>query len=568
MSGINLTTDNANISSIIDEINENSNISLIIQQIKDSQQKVLKAFEDHNSLVNKSLEIIKQKEMLNIGATPTNQLINGERLFEKTIVRKVFVKVKDPLEEIKKIQGEYKDREFYGYLTVLVMDKIVKCLCLYESTKISTSFKEIFLKLFNQCLQFKNETDHLFFNGKSFKDDILKVRDIRWLLLEMEKYPQYFQFTEDDLNVMKENGASRDNIYLVKKFLKKDGDYEEYYPEEEGGGIKLQYHMTGGCLNGEYKEYYDNGNIIKISHYKDGKLNGECKSWWHNGNISMVTRHEDNKLHGKFLEYRYDGTLDRECEYKEGKLHGRYIEYKEDGTYLKECFYTEGKLINLRTYNTSGILTLKKSLIINDTYELTRYYEGDGKLHYKVIMVGGKWNGEYNSWWHNGNKCIETTYKDDKIHGEYTYWNEDGTLREKKYYNEGIIELNNSNFYISPTNHLHCDIKDTIAVLFYTEENFCKDFLSKFKNFSNITNHIKYAMCDIEKYPEVFELNKKAVKPFTFVPSIFIYYKGSPFVRYDGELDDKKVLEFIKEAHFKATFDGLNRDINNMINKV
>ena len=55
-------------------------------------------------------------------------------------------------------------------------------------------------------------------------------------------------------------------------------------------------------------------------------------------------------------------------------------------------------------------------------------------------MEGDKWNGEYKSRWYNGNKCIETTYKNDKRHGEYLFWNEDGTLREKKYYNEGIIE--------------------------------------------------------------------------------------------------------------------------------
>jgi antitoxin component YwqK of YwqJK toxin-antitoxin module len=329
-----------------------------------------------------------------------------------------------------------------------------------------------------------------------------------------------------------------------------------------------------GELHGEYKAWwingidglFDNSQLWEQKNYVEGKLHGEYKEWNKDGKLKEHCFYKDGKLEGEWVRY-INGKLNILSNYKEGKLHGKYTEYKEDGTYLKECFYTECKLINLITYNTSGHLELKKSLINYDTYELSRYYECDGKLHYQVIMEGDKWNGEYKSWWHNGNKCIETTYKDDEIHGEYTYWNEDGTLREKKYYNEGMIELNNSNFYISPTNYLNCDIKDTIVVLFYSE-NCCKDFLPKFKNFSNITKHIKYAMCDIEKYPEVFELNKKADKSFKEVPSIFIYYKGSPFVRYDGELDDKKVLEFIKEAHFKATFDGLNRDINNMINKV
>ena len=83
---------------------ENTNIASIIEQIKASQQKVLQAFEDHNSLVNKSLELLQQL---------------------KTETKVEVIKVKDPLEEIKKINEQYKDREFYGYLSCLVMINIV-----------------------------------------------------------------------------------------------------------------------------------------------------------------------------------------------------------------------------------------------------------------------------------------------------------------------------------------------------------------------------------------------------------------------------------------------------------
>jgi hypothetical protein len=242
MTGLQMTT----------EIDKNAfSVDSIIKKIKESQENVLKAFEEHNTLVNKSLEIIQQL---------------------KTETKVEIVNVKDPLEELKKINDTYKGRELYGYLRCLIIYLIKDCLTLYKSSKISTTFKEIFLNLFNKCLQFTNDSDHLFFNGKSFKESILKVRDIRWLLLEMEKYPQYFQFTEDDLLLMKENGASRDNIYLVKKLLKKDGDYEEMYDEEEGGGIKYRYHMTGGQLNGEYKSWWNNGQLCIQQTYVEVKL--------------------------------------------------------------------------------------------------------------------------------------------------------------------------------------------------------------------------------------------------------------------------------------------------------
>jgi antitoxin component YwqK of YwqJK toxin-antitoxin module len=451
MSGLQMTT-------------ENDNITSIIEQIKASQQNVLKAFEDHNIFVNKSLEKLQQI---------------------KTETKVEVVKVKDPLEELKKVRDEYKDRELSGYLRTLILVKIEKCLSLYKDAKISTTFKEIFLKLFNEGLQFKGEFDHLFFNRRMFKEAILKVRDIRWLLLEMEKYPQIFGFNEDDLELMKQHNASRDNIYLVKKFLKKDGDYEEYHSEEEGGGIKCQYHMTGGLLNGEYKKWYNNGQMNFQGYYKDGERENEYKSWrptgqllehmiynkdgtneykmWYeNEQIWMHMYSKGDKREGEYKRWYEDGKLmvqkfykdgeeEGECKwwhpngrlasqgyYKEGKLEGEFKSWDKDGQLLEHIVYgNEGKIVKLKRYHNCGVLDLEKTLIENDTYELTRYYECDGKIHDQVIMVGNKWNGEYNSWWHNGNKCIETTYKDHKLHGNYLYWNEEGTLKEKCFYKDG-----------------------------------------------------------------------------------------------------------------------------------
>jgi len=479
MSGIQLTTENANLASIVDEI-------------KASQQKVLKAFEEHNIFVNKSLQFLQQL---------------------KTETKVEVVKVKDPLEEIKKIEKEF-DEECKKYdneenrkvyesqnlkVELLYPDKklyffnsIIDILCLYEDKKISSSFKEIFLKIFNISLPVNKfyEVDKLdipattsllsnlrklnlnsifhFENHitpaeiNKVKKRVLKVRDIRWLLLEMEKYPQIFQFTEVDLIILKENDASRDNIYLVKKFLKKDGDYEEYYPEEEGGGIKLQYHMTGGVLNGEYKEYYEDGSKKAIRNYKDGELDGITETWYKNGKRSVYasfnkglmhgvynswyenenpmyeSQHQNNIRQGTRIDYYYNGQKTMIRNYIDGLQVGEYKYWAEGGALLKDIIYdNKGKLINLKQYHSSGFLDLEKTLIENDTYELSRYYESTGKLHYKVMMRDGKWNGEYISYWNSGKICTKTTYKNDKLDGEWEYWNENGTLKEKIIYKDG-----------------------------------------------------------------------------------------------------------------------------------
>lgn len=562
------------------------NLCSIIEQIKISQANLLKVVEEHNSFVNKSLDLLQKL---------------------KTETKVEIIKVKDSLEELKKLKKEFDNSKLdlsercYHFLPILV-----NILHSFGKDKISASFKEIFMEIFTECMKVKRED--IFLDFKLLKERILTVRDIRWLLLEMEKYPKFFNFFDVDLELMKEHDASRDNIYLVKKFLTKDGDYEEHYPEEEGGGIKLKYHMTDGVLNGEYKKFYlsgkikeetsytkgqqdnvykvwyedgqqfvegkitgeniqwyENGNIMNKYFRLDGKLEGEYTEWYKDGSLWIVTTHKDNKIYGdyecyfpngklhqkmfclggllkkdytffqidgEFNQWYEDGSLHINCHYKNGALDGEYKEFYPDGSkkairnykdgqpsgitetwyengirsvyaeynkglvhgvynawyengnplyetnhlygkrhgvckdyysngqlsmiknYINgvqvgeyKCWYkdgklsldivyrADGKLIKSEHWNQLGILTSKKLLIEFDTYQLSRYYECDGKLHEQVIVEGDKWNGKYNSWWHDGNKCIETTYKNDKRHGEYLFWNEDGTLREKRYYN-------------------------------------------------------------------------------------------------------------------------------------
>jgi hypothetical protein len=90
-------------------------------------------------------------------------IINGEMLFEK-----IFVKVKDPLEEIKNIKIEFdsevskldteENRKMYESLNLkpevfspgkkkYFLNTIIDILSLYNDSKISSSFKEIFMSI-------------------------------------------------------------------------------------------------------------------------------------------------------------------------------------------------------------------------------------------------------------------------------------------------------------------------------------------------------------------------------------------------------------------------------------
>jgi len=179
---------------------ETADIDKYIEQIKLSQYNILKVIDRHNLFVNKTLETI-------------------QRLSKDSTKDIKIVKIKDPIDEIKVIKESIDNITLFdASVNHKYLNRIISILGLYKKDKISASFKDIFLSIFKLTLEGEDSID--IFSFKLLKEKILKVRDIRWLLLEMEKYPQYFQFTKEDLELMKEQYASRDNIYLVKKFLK------------------------------------------------------------------------------------------------------------------------------------------------------------------------------------------------------------------------------------------------------------------------------------------------------------------------------------------------------------
>ena len=98
--------------------------------------------------------------------------------------------------------------------------------------------------------------------------------------------------------------------------------------------------------NGEYKEWYSNGQLEILYNYKEGKLEGEYKSWFKNGNQWEHTFYKDSNLEGEYKSWFKNGKLHIDCHYKEGKLEGKYKQWDEKGNLIKDEVYVNGSIIN------------------------------------------------------------------------------------------------------------------------------------------------------------------------------------------------------------------------------
>ena len=159
---------------------------------------------------------------------------------------------------------------------------------------------------------------------------------------------------------------------------------------------------------GEYKEWYENGQLWKECVYKDGKKEGEYKLWYRDGQLWEECVYKDGELEGEYKSWYENGRLQEECMYKDGEREGKYREWHKSGRLQEECVYKDGELEG----------------------EYKSWYD-NGQLWTEWMYKDGELEGEYKSWYENGRLQEECVYKDGEIDGKYKKWNENGQFIEE-----------------------------------------------------------------------------------------------------------------------------------------
>ena len=155
---------------------------------------------------------------------------------------------------------------------------------------------------------------------------------------------------------------------------------------KETGNKILEYRMMDWLKDGKYQKWFDDGTLKEIGYYKKG---GKVKDWIYHTKIGQnkykVSYKEDSLIVVLFID-----NLDKE--YK-----GLPITDKpnQDGQYF---------------YN-------------GDEYDFSKT-----PLQF-ITFVDGQAEGLVITWYENGQKKEEGTFKDGKLISS-KYWNEDGSVKE------------------------------------------------------------------------------------------------------------------------------------------
>ena len=71
---------------------------------------------------------------------------------------------------------------------------------------------------------------------------------------------------------------------------------------------------------GEFKIYYENGQISTIGNYNDFKLNGSYVSFYENGAVASDGFYKNGLLDGEWKFYSKNGSLEKIEKYKNGMI--------------------------------------------------------------------------------------------------------------------------------------------------------------------------------------------------------------------------------------------------------
>ncbi|WP_304206856.1 toxin-antitoxin system YwqK family antitoxin [Fusobacterium perfoetens] len=135
---------------------------------------------------------------------------------------------------------------------------------------------------------------------------------------------------------------------------------------------KLQeVEYDNGILDGEFKKWYKNGNLMVEAKYKDGKRVGETKIYDENEKIEKICFYKDDKLDGKYETYK-NGEIFEKGKYKNGIKTGKWQIGKEG----KAEYDNEGTLLSSEVYfpNEKEIYLEKRYFLEHDgVYEIEQF---------------------------------------------------------------------------------------------------------------------------------------------------------------------------------------------------
>lgn len=193
-----------------------------------------------------------------------------------------------------------------------------------------------------------------------------------------------------------------------------------------------------GKRQGPWKEYFETGELRSEGEYKDGKRVGPWKHYHANGKIEQTGKYIDGLPDGEWKWYFASGTLRREETYYKGKEDGTSIEYNDTSKIVTKGDYVEGLregpwVIDVNDHREEG--TYRDGQMHGDW----KFFDDEGTLVFEGTFVDGQPDGKHTWYYHGSGKVKERgKYIIGSKEGDWVKYFEDGTIMQTITHKNGV----------------------------------------------------------------------------------------------------------------------------------
>jgi len=215
----------------------------------------------------------------------------------------------------------------------------------------------------------------------------------------------------------------------------------------DNGNIESEYNYKNGKLDGLFILWNKNGKKQQESIYKDGKLNGLTILYYENGNKQQESIYKDDILNGLTIFYNENGNKKKEVIFIDSKLNGLGIVFYENGNKKSELMFKNGNVNGLAIlYNENGTKQGESMYKNGKANGLTILYYENGTKQQESMLKNDIEEGTFKTYYQNGSvkeigvKSPLAKHQNNMI-GDYFLYNEDGTLNKKLHINMDGSEI-------------------------------------------------------------------------------------------------------------------------------
>jgi len=224
--------------------------------------------------------------------------------------------------------------------------------------------------------------------------------------------------------------------YFPNKAISKRKQYElgvpvgEYVEYHSSGQISVQGQYSGGSKSGIWKNFYPDGQLYSIGEYRNDLKTGLWKFFNKIGILVAEGEYTLGLENGQWFYYYDGGQLKSVGSYNLGFENGIWGLFYDNKQLTQEEFWDNGRLLNVGDYfSMDGKKTLDKGTLKNGEGTRITYYV-NGLKESEGSYKSGKAEGIWIYYHETGKKASEGAMKEGKKQGPWKYYNSAGRLED------------------------------------------------------------------------------------------------------------------------------------------